>query len=141
MLVKRPADAVKTLTNVRRHFRGPHRAAYLSTLREGYKLLWRGIPILSEAHRLFPGDGTFRHELLSSSGLDYCISNLEDAKGRTFEVTDDARVSFENAFGLPPEVQTRVEELFRDMEQHNEILLSELPSDVCYYGQGKPGIP
>lgn len=115
-LVKVPADAFQSASAIIRHFRGNELPAYLSTLNIGYTNLWAGVPVLCAIGSMFPlGSGVYKPELLDGSGVEYLVKGIENTTDSKLpSVTQMARTSFEETFGIPIAHQLRIEHLMRE---------------------------
>lgn len=108
-MVKIPDHAFVTQTCIVRHFKGPQFADYLATLREGFGNMWAGVPVLGKLGNMFPA-GRANVKLLSTNGIERWARNSHGKQLKI--VTPQARQSFEETFGIPPDVQISLEERF-----------------------------
>lgn len=123
-MVKIPADAFKTQLCVTRHFKGPHFASYLATLREGFSSMWAGVPVMGKLGEIFP-EGRVQGELLANGGVERWITLTRGRHAASREITPQARLSFEQTFGIPPDTQIALEKNFSQIgEEMQEALAS-----------------
>lgn len=114
MLVKRPADAFKTMCAVVRHFKGNALSSYFSTMKDGYARLWAGVPVMSSLSDVFCSNGRVNAKLLDSDDF-YRFGGSSEASPVDVPITHEARASFADAFGISPDAQMRVEALCRQV--------------------------
>jgi len=107
MLIKRPADAFKTMCAVVRHFKGDAVVDYFATMRDGYSRLWAGVPVMAHLADVFGTEGNVNHKLRDSD------DNYRFREGTTTSapITAEARADFHRVFGISVQSQLEVESL------------------------------
>lgn len=81
--------------------------------------LGRGIPVWQEFALMLlreAGEGKMTSEIISSSGMAWMAKGMA---ARTAPVTDETRVSFWRAFGIPPDMQVLLERTFSTTKLNN----------------------
>lgn len=131
LLCKEPLDAVKVMSNFRKHFRGPRFRDYLSTLSVGIAGCYSGVPILHCFGPLFNVGGKFDRELFDSSGFEYMMSHHAATSGT--EVTQEARESFSATFKVTLDQQLQCEKAIMDeIPYFREALEAFLREDTIH---------
>lgn len=110
-LCKKPLDALKVMTNIRRHFRGPRFMDYLQTLSVGCGDVYGDVPVLCALTDMFDVGGRKSQDLLDGAGMEYMISRHKSGKAGLIE--NNHRVSFFATWGVPPDDQIRCENALR----------------------------
>jgi hypothetical protein len=108
LLCKDPLDALKVMTNFRRHFMGNQFKDYLQTLCVGINAVYGDVPILHKLAPLFDIGGKIDRTLCESSGIEYMMGRQHDI-GIAGQITEDHRWSFYRTFGVPPAEQRSAE--------------------------------
>ncbi len=110
-LCKEPFDALKVLTNFRKHFRGKRFPDYLQTMSVGISCTYSQVPILREFATVFDVGGRVDADLLDGAGFEYMMGK----QGRAhFTIDQAARDSFASTFGVSPADQIRCEQALRE---------------------------
>lgn len=112
-LCKVPSDAVKVVTNFRRHFRGPYFRDYCATLSVGLRDTYGDVPILSALHRLVATSGSVDKGLLEQSGIEYMIQKTTDHC--VGDITMSHRLSFHRTWGVTPGLQIQCEQALTEL--------------------------
>lgn len=110
-MCKDPIDAVRTLTNFRRHFAPREIRDYLQTLAVGVKTLFGDVPILGAFAELYDLDGRVRWDYLCDGGLEKHL--LRHRSKPVGHVTSESRQSFMLTFGVTPSEQVHCESVLR----------------------------
>lgn len=114
VLVKDPYDAFRGQTNFDRHL-SPRFLDYLTTLADGFRNSYSGVPVLGEMHEMFLRGGVHDATTLASSGIEYVFRT--DSRLRAIPITDSARSSFARAFGIQPDEQRLWERRFVEIRE------------------------
>lgn len=124
MLVKHPLDMLSNVFNLVRT--GSELRDYLYSYGQGMRI-FGGVPILDALPDIFPKSG---HK------LEIDIYSASYNPVRVSPVTEDARLSFEAAFGISSETQKQIEHLIRRMAGHYEeaVSLAATGEPVIVYG-------
>jgi hypothetical protein len=110
-LCKNPLDAMKVMTNFRRHFRGPRFLDYLQTLSVGTRDVYGDVPVLCELSTMFDVGGTSDTSLYENAGMEYMLQKHKS--GRAGEINDSHRQSFWRTWNVTPSEQKRCEMAMR----------------------------
>lgn len=121
MLCKIPSDAIRVMTNFRRHFRGPYFLDYCQTLFEGWNHVYGDVPVLSALTHFFDVGGKFNAALYDGAGLEYMIQ--QHKSGKPGAITEYHRESFAKTFNISVEDQLKCEHLLRSAAPHARALL------------------
>jgi hypothetical protein len=116
LLCKNPVDAMKVMTNFRRHFTGSQFKDYLQTLSVGLRDVYGDVPVLCGLWRLFDVGGRVDKELFDVSGMEYMIAR--NKSGGPGLITEEHRWSFFHTWGLSPTDQRRAEAALTDYLPH-----------------------
>lgn len=122
-LCKEPFDALKVLTNFRKHFQGTRFTDYLQTLSVGLKHTYSHVPVIAGYSQLFDVGGRVDRDMLDNAGFEYMMSRQKE--DGTLHVTEDARHSFHETFGVSPSDQVRCELALLEEKQHLRLALTE----------------
>jgi hypothetical protein len=106
-LCKQPDDAVKVMTNFRRHFGGSEFCDYISTLSVGMKNVYGDVPILCKFADMFDVGGKYNKGLYDGAGMEYMISRHKS--GGPGMITDEHRHSFFLTWGVTAHEQIACE--------------------------------
>ncbi len=128
LLMKKPQDALKVMSNIRRHFRGKVLKNYLATLSVCLKNTYGEVPILCELWKAFDVGTAFDANLLESCGMEYMMAKTN--KISTLQVSSEARTSFANTWGVPEDVQVSCELALREYAGHMQAIFmrDDMPS-------------
>ncbi len=116
-LCKSPSDAIRVVTNLRRHFRGPQIRDYATTLAIGLRDTYGDVPVLKELWKWFDVGGHYNRLLYESSGLEYMLQKTT-CRWQGTEPDHNHRMSFYRTFGMPPTVQIHCEQLLAYLAPH-----------------------
>ncbi len=114
-LCKEPFDALKVMTNFRKHFRGKRFPDYLQTMSVGIAGTYPHVPILHVFADLFDVGGRVDRDLLDGAGFEYMMSRQRTT---SCGVTPSARASFSATFGVSVVDQERCEQALREEIPH-----------------------
>ncbi len=114
-LCKEPFDALKVLTNFRKHFRGKRFVDYLQTMSVGIACTYSQVPILHCFADVFDVGGKVDRDLLDSAGFEYMMSKQKMGK---YTITQECRDSFCMTFGVSVADQLACEQALREEAQH-----------------------
>ncbi len=106
-LCKEPFDALKVLTNYRKHFRGKRFPDYLQTLSVGIRNTYEHVPILRLFSCVFDVGGKNDKSLMDTAGFEYMMARQNSVGLKAPDV--QARLSFQTTFGVSVEDQLRCE--------------------------------
>jgi hypothetical protein len=126
-LVKDPLDALRGQTNTDRHLSGKL-VDYWTTLANGFSIAYAGVPVLGSLGGMYPAVGRVDNSLLAGSGIEYMLKS--DSRLRSMEVTEAARLSFADVFGISVGSQLRIEGWLR---QHGTMLTEAIASRAGLY--------
>jgi len=121
-LCKVPQDAIKVVTNFRRHFRGPYFQDYCATLATGLHMTYGDVPILCKLSQLMPTAGKVDKGLLESSGIEYMMGKTTDHV--IGAITDSHRLSFYRTWGITPTMQKQCELALQELGNKLRPLLA-----------------
>lgn len=122
-LCKEPFDALKVLTNFRKHFRGKRFIDYLQTLSTGIRCTYSHVPVIHAFAAVFDVGGRVDRDMLDNAGFEYMM-NRQKTDG-TLRVDMQARHSFAETFGVTVGDQLRCEQALREEAAHFKSALRE----------------
>lgn len=114
-LCKEPFDALKVLTNFRKHFRGRRFVDYLQTMSVGIACTYSHVPILHVFAEVFDVGGKVDQDLMDSAGFEYMMSKQRKT---TYTVSQECRDSFCATFGVSVPDQLLCEAALREEAYH-----------------------
>ncbi len=106
-LCKNPLDALKVMTNYRRHFGNHEFLNYIQTLSVGMTNVYGDVPILHKIGKMFDVGGKVNYDLYEGSGMEHMITLHKS--GAPGQINDQHRQSFFETWGVPPDIQLRCE--------------------------------
>jgi len=110
-MCKDPIDALRTLTNYRRHFTPKELPNYLQTLSVGMQSLFGDVPVLGAVVDMLDVQADVDWSLMGDTGLEKHI--LRHRKHVPGLITEETRKSFFLTFGITPTEQINCENLLR----------------------------
>ncbi len=122
-LCKNPLDAIKVMTNFRRHFRGPQFRNYIQTLSVGMSNVYGDVPILHKFAEMFDVGGKFDAALYDSAGMEYMIQRHKS--GTPGAIDERHRDSFFLTWGVTPSEQRACEALMDEVIQEFKRLVAD----------------
>ncbi len=127
LLCKKPSDAMKVMTNFRRHFRGGRFADYLKTLSVGMNRVYGDVPILCRIQELFNlYEGSFDEQLYDSAGMEYMLQRHR--KTEPGIISPQHRHSFWRTWGVTPVNQVACEQALDKLSEDFHQIMAARPS-------------